>query len=393
MKTRLLFLPIVLLIGLATLARGEDSKIAGALKPFVDRGVLAGAVTLVATPDRVLGLEAVGYSDVGSKVPMKADAVFWIASMNKPITATLLMMLVDEGKVRLDDPVEKYLPEFRGQMRVALKDGDLVVLKKPARPITVRDILSHTSGMVGRSPIEGRLDSVSLRDGAISYGLSPLQFEPGTRYEYCNPGINTVGRIVEVVSGVPYEKFLQERLLGPLGMKDTTFWPDDAQVARLAKSYKPGKAGLEETEIGYLTYPLGDSKRHPYPGGGLFATAEDLGKFCRMILRGGELDGRRYLSEAAVREMTSTQTGDLMNGGKDEHGYGLGWSTSRKSRGESGPAIPGPCGHGGAYSTDMSVDPDRKLVTIWMVQHAGYPGDGNQALGAFKKAAAEALGN
>jgi CubicO group peptidase (beta-lactamase class C family) len=341
-------------LGVASGALAGDSRIAESIQPFVDRGALAGAVALVASPEKVLSVDAVGYSDVGSKVPMKPDALFWIASMNKPITATALMILVDEGKVKLDDPVEAYLPEFKGQMRVAERSGDLIVLKKPPRPITVRNLLSHTSGLVGRSPLEGKLDSLPIREGAITYGLSPLKFDPGSQYEYCNPGINTVGRIIEVVSGMPYEKFLQERLLDPLGMVDTTFWPDEAQLPRVAKSYKPGpeKAGLN----------------------------------------GGQLDGKRYLSEAAVREMTSTQTGDLLNGGKGENGYGLGWSTSKKSKGEAGPAIPGPCGHGGAYATNMAIDPGKKLVTVWMVQHAGFPLDGKDAQGAFQRAAVEAFG-
>jgi CubicO group peptidase (beta-lactamase class C family) len=388
------FVILSIALGLAAEARSADSKIVESLQPFVDRGNLAGAVTLVASPDKVLSLEAVGYSDVGSKIPMKTDALFWIASMNKPITATALMMLVDEGKVRLDDPVEKYLPELRGQMRVFDKEGDIVVLKKPARPITVRNLLSHTAGLVGRSPLEGKLDSLSLRDGTITYGLSPLQFEPGSKYEYCNPGINTAGRIIEVASGIPYEKFMQERLFEPLGMNDTTFWPTEDQVRRLAKSYKPGpnKSGLEEVEVTQLTYPLTDRNRHPYPAGGLFSTASDVGTFCRMILNGGTLDGRRYLSEGAVREMTSTQTGDLLNGGKGQNGYGLGWNTSKISAGDSGPVIPGPCGHGGAYATNMGIDPARKLVTVYMVQHAGFPGDGQKAHGAFTNAAFEAFG-
>ncbi len=208
---------------LASNAVAGDTRIAETLQPFADRGALAGAVALVASPDKVLSVDAVGYSDVGSKVTMKPDALFWIASMNKPITATALMMLVDEGKVKLDDPAEKYLPEFKGQLRVAERSDDLVVLKKPPKPVTVRNLLSHTAGLVGRSPLEGKLDSLPLRDGAITYGLSPLKFDPGSRYEYCNPGINTVGRIIEVVSGVPYEKFLQDRLIEPLGMVDTTF--------------------------------------------------------------------------------------------------------------------------------------------------------------------------
>ena len=368
-----------------------------ALRPFVDDHKLAGpaAAVLVASPERTLALEAVGYADVAAKAPMKADDLFWIASMSKPMTASALMMLVDEGKVRLDDPVEKYLPEFRGQMVVAEKGNDRLVLKKPGHPITVRDILSHTSGLVGRSPLEDKLDVLPLRIGAITYGLSPLQFEPGSKYEYCNPGINTAGRIIEVASGTPYEDFMQNRLFDPLGMKDTTFWPTDSQEKRVAKSYKPNAShdGFEEIPVTQLTYPLTDhTRRHPYPAGGLFSTAADVAAFGRMVLNGGVHDGKRLLSEAAVRQMTSTQTGDLINKGKGEHGYGLGFSTSRKSQGDSGPVIPGPCGHGGAYDTHLDIDPGRKLVLVYMVHRAGYQGEENGAIySAFKKAAESAF--
>ena len=371
-------------------AHAQQPPVYEVLMPFVYNHTLAGAVTIVASKDKILDLQAVGFSDIGAKQDMKADAMFWIASQNKPITSTALMMLVDEGKIKLDDPVEKYLPEFRGQMRVAEKGGDFLMLKKPAHPITVREILSHTSGLVGRSPLEDKLDSLSLRDGVLTYGLSPLQFEPGTKYEYCNPGINTAGRLIEVLSGMHYEEFLQKRLFDPLGMKDTTFWPNEEQTKRIAKSYKPNSSndGLEETKIHYLTYPLSDKKRYPYPGGGLFSTAADIATFCQMILNGGELNGKRYVSKSSVRAMTSTQTGDLLNQGKHEGGYGLGWSTSKKSKGDDGPVIPGSCGHGGAYSTNMSIDPEHGIITVYMVQHAGFPrNEGGKVQNAFNEVA------
>jgi CubicO group peptidase (beta-lactamase class C family) len=389
---RLILVPF--LLGIATPPTwAEAPAIAAKLQPFVDSHTLAGAVTLVATPEKVLSLEAVGYSDVAAKTPMKVDDLFWIASMNKAMTAAGLMVLVDEGKVKLDDPVEKYLPEFRDQMVVAEKDTRLVVLKKPTHPVTVRNLLSHTAGLVGRSPLETTLDSISLKDASITYGLSPLKFDPGTKYEYCNPGINTVGRLIEVISGMPYETFLQKRLFDPLGMTDTTFWPNEAQAKRVAKSYRPNQAknDLEAIEIDQLRYPLTDKSRHAYPAGGLFSTATDVATFCRMILNGGTLDGKRILSESSVRAMTSTQTGDLLNGDKGENGYGLGFSTSRKARPDA--IIPGPCGHGGAYSTNMSIDPEKKLVTVFMVQHAGYPNDGGKAVyPAFEKAVRASIG-
>jgi CubicO group peptidase (beta-lactamase class C family) len=383
-------LPVVLALGLVVPATpaADQPRVCDGLKPFVESGTLAGAVVLVATPDKVLTVEAVGYSDVGAKTPMRTDNLFWIASMSKPITATALMMLVDEGKVGLDDPAEKYLPELKDLM-VKEKDQEP---RKPKRPPTVRDLLRHTSGMPFSSPAETpTLDRLSLKDGVASYAKTPLQYDPGTKYQYSNAGINTAGRIIEVVSGMPYEEFLQKRLFDPLGMKDTTFWPSEEQVKRLAKAYKPNaaKTGLEETTIGQLKYPLSDRSRQPMPAGGLFSTATDVSTFCRMVLSGGTLGDKRYLSLGAVHEMTGTQTDDLLNNGKGEGGYGLGWSTTRRGR-PRGPVIPGPCGHGGAFATNTWIDPDRGLVTVFMVQHAGYPGDaGGKIRPAFEKAAVE----
>src|SRR5579871_2613285 len=221
------------------------TAINSALQPFVDRHALAGAVTLVANRDNILSLEAVGYADIAGNKPMQTDALFWIASQSKPITSTALMMLVDAGKVHLDDPVEKYLPEFRDQWLAVEQDNDHMSLRRPHHPITVREILSHTSGLPFASAMEQpTLDLLPLRDGVRSYAMTPLQFEPGTKYQYSNAGINTAGRVIEVVSGMPYEQFLQKRLFDPLRMTDTTFWPSEAQVARLAKSYRPGKGNV-----------------------------------------------------------------------------------------------------------------------------------------------------
>jgi CubicO group peptidase (beta-lactamase class C family) len=352
----------------------EPENIAAVLKPFVERHVLAGAVTLVATKDKVLSLDAVGYEDIATNKPMRTDALFWIASQSKPVTATALMMLVDEGKVNVDDPVEKYLPEFKDQM-LATGDPKNPTLQKPAHPILVREILSHMSGLPFASPQERpTLDLLPLKEAVQSYAKVALQSEPGTKYQYANAGLNTVGRIIEVVSGMPYEEFLQKRLFDPLGMKDTTFWPNDEQLTRLAKSYKPNAAkdNLEEIPIGQLKYPLNDhAKRFPMPAGGLFSTAHDMGRFLQMVLNGGELDGKRYVSEAAVKQMTSKQTPATL---KDS--YGFGWGVGG-----------GGYGHGGAYATDVNVDTKKGLIFIYFVQHAGFPGDGGKAQGAFKGAA------
>jgi CubicO group peptidase (beta-lactamase class C family) len=367
----------------------RETHVAGSLQPFVDSSKLAGAVVLVANRDKVLALEAVGFADIAARTPMRHDTLFWIASQSKPITAAALMMLVDEGKVLLDAPVERYLPEFKDQWLAVEQDKDHILLKRPKHPITVRNILSHTSGMPFKSEVEHpTLDRLPLRTGARSYAMTPLQFEPDSKYQYSNAGINTAGRIIEVVSGVPYEEFLDQRLFKPLGMKDTTFWPNPEQIARLARSYKASadKAGLEAITITQLDYPLSDRSRQPMPAGGLFSTAGDLGHFCQMILNGGVHDGKRYLSESAIAEMTSRQTGDAI-----KESYGLGWSTSGKGRKGTDSIIPGPCGHGGAYATNMWIEPQRPLITIFMVQYAGPGGESEKMRSAFMKAAVDAF--
>lgn len=354
--------------------------LADAVKPFVEKGTLAGAVMLVADKDKTLAVEAAGYSDVAGKVPLKTDSVFWIASQSKPVTGAALMILVDEGKVKLDDPAGKYLPEFNDVWVATEVDKDRKVLRRPSRAITVRDLMNHTSGLPFASAAEQpTLDGLPLRTAVKTYAMTPLVTDPGTKYAYSNAGINAGARIVEVVSKMPFEDFLDKRLFAPLGMTDTTFWPSEAQVKRLAKAYKPGKDknGLEETLIGQLQYPLtARTNRHPMPAGGLFSTAEDVSRFCRMALNGGTLDGKRVLSEEAVKEMTRQTVAPEAKGS-----YGVGWSLGG-----------GTFGHGGALSTNMTVDPKKGRVYVWLVQHAGYPGDGGKAYDAFRKAADEHFG-
>jgi CubicO group peptidase (beta-lactamase class C family) len=359
--------------GLADEPRPLATKeIPAALQPYVDRHVLAGAVALVAGKDRILSIDTVGYADVAGNKPMRADCLFWIASQSKAITGAAFMILVDEGKVKLDDPVSKYIPEFK-DVKVFAGPGKDPKLVAPKEPMTVRQILSHTSGLPFSTKMESpTLDKWPLAEGVKSYAATPLLSQPGTKYAYSNAGINTAGRIIEVVSGMSYEDFVDQRLFAPLGMNDTSFWPNDEQLTRLAKSYKPNKdkTGLEEATIGQLQYPFNDRKRQPMPAGGYFSTAADMARFCQMVLNRGTFAGKRILSPEAVQTMTSKQTGDAV---KDN--YGLGWTTG------------GNIGHGGAYATNMLIDPKRGLVFIWMVQHAGYPSDGGKSQGEFRKAA------
>ena len=265
-------------------------------------------------------------------------------------------------------------------MVIVEKDKDHVLLRKPARPVTIRDVLCHMSGMPFKSDAEvPTLDGLSLAAAVRTYAMTPLDNEPGTKYRYSNAGINTAARIIEVVAGVTYEDFMQERLFTPLGMKDTTFWPNEEQAARVATSYRPDahKKNLSPFPISQLIYPLTDrNKRFPMPAGGLFSTANDIAIFCRMLLNGGQLDGKRYLSEASLAEVSKRQTPTTV-----KESYGLGFSVG-----------PDSFGHGGAQATNMEIRPAKGLVIVWMVQHGGFPGEGGKAQGAFKNWAIERYG-
>jgi CubicO group peptidase (beta-lactamase class C family) len=336
----------------------SGTGIASIIQRFVDHHAIAGAVLLVATKDKVLTFQAVGFSDLKTNKPMATDDLFEIASMSKPIAATAVMMLVDEGKVHLDDPVEKYLPEFAGQMAIAEKDANHMVLKKPNQPLLVRHLLTHTSGILYSGPLEKpSLDRLPLRMVIAQHAMLPLQFEPGSKFMYSNGGIATAARIVEVVSGEPYEKFLQDRLFTPLGMRDTTFWPTKAQLTRLAKCYKANAAGtgLIESPLDYrFSFPLNDTiHRYAMPGIGLFSTAGDMLKFCRMYLNGGVYAGKRYLSATSIALMTKRETPNNV-----KPSYGFGWSIDPE----------GSYSHGGSFNTGMRIFPKLNLISIFMSQ-------------------------
>ncbi|MGY8769136.1 MAG: serine hydrolase domain-containing protein [Pirellulales bacterium] len=370
---------LILLITSTTFAEPPISS-ATILQPFVDKHELAGAVALVANKDRVLSIESVGFKDIESGDKMSNDVIFWIASQSKGMTATAVLILVDEGKISLNDPVEKYLPEFRSQMVIAERDDQHVLLRKPSHPITIREVLSHVSGLPFKSAIEDpTLDGLPLAVAVRSYAMTPLETEPGTHYQYSNAGINTAARIIEVVTGTKYEDFMQSRLFDPLGMKDTTFWPNEEQISRLAKSYRPDstKKNLVEFPLSQLLSPLNDkNRRFPMPAGGLFSTARDTATFCQMLLNGGELNGRRYISKVSFEELIEKQTPESV-----KNSYSFGFAVGSDW-----------FGHGGAHATNMEIHYGKGIVLIWMVQHGGYPGKGKDAQGEFKKWAYENYG-
>jgi CubicO group peptidase (beta-lactamase class C family) len=370
------------------------------MQKFVDDGELSGAVCVVGNKDGILHESATGLRNIADKTPMTKDTLFRIASMTKPITAIGIMILVDEGKLSPDDDVAKHLPEFTGQkLRVGeapttnLKPGT-VTLHQPTRQIKIRDLLTHTSGV---APYPKGVDDVyakrnrTLAETALATALQPLQFEPGTAWSYSNSGIDTLGRIIEVVSGESYENFLQKRIFDPLELKNTVFYPTKEQLSRLATLYGKDKEGKLFTApnslIGLPAHP-----KHPIPAGGLISCGEDLARVYRMMLNNGELNGKRILSEKAVAEMTKLQTGEIKTGFVDGMGFGYGWAVVREPKGVTAMLSPGTFGHGGAYGTQGWIDPKQDLFCILLIQRTDLRnGDASPMRQALQELAVEAI--
>ncbi|MBY0515058.1 MAG: beta-lactamase family protein [Gemmataceae bacterium] len=388
----LLLAPLVALAGLAP-AQTPDAL--PAVKPrmqkFVDDGDIAGAVTVVGRADGAVHHEAVGFRDLAAKEPMKPDALFRIASMTKPITAIGIMILADEGKLSPDDDVEKYLPEFKGQMLVAEKGAEP---KKPSRPIKIRDLLTHTSGLPSAYPGDhGNVyakRNYTLAETTAVIAKQPLQFEPGAKWSYCNSGIDTLGRIIEVVSGESFESFLQKRVFEPLGMTDTAFYPTPAQVKRLAFTYNRKDGQLVGEPFNLIGLP--DNPKHPIPAGGLVSSGADLSKLYRMMLHKGQLNSKRVISEKAVAEMTRVQTGEIKTGFVDGMGFGYGWAVVREPKGVTAMLSPGTFGHGGAFGTQGWIDPKQDAFFVLLIQRTGLAnGDASPMRQALQEAAVKGL--
>ena len=364
--------------------------IGSAMQDMIGKNEIAGAVTVVVSKDKVLHLETTGFADVAGKRPMSPDTLFWIASMTKPVTGAAILMLQDEGKLTVGDPVAKHLPEF-----AALKTPS----GKPAN-LTIAQILTHTSGL-GEASGPAAAQAKTLADLVPIWLAAPMQYEPGERWKYTQSGINAGARIVEVVSGMTFDVFVQKRIFDPLGMTSTTFYPTDAQRARLATAYAKNK----ETGALEAVPPrpdFGPRDRPPQGNGGLYSTATDYARFCRMLLNGGTLDGRRYLSAAAMSYLTTPQTGSLPTGffqndtfGNYGANYGWGITTSILRTPHAGVAAmlsPGTYGHGGAWGTQAWIDPVKGVAYVLMVQRSNFANsDASDVRRAFQEAAARAL--
>jgi len=370
---------ILLSFALAQTTANLDS-IPARMHDVIVANEVPGAVTVVATHDSVLRMDAQGWADPEHKSFMRVDSIFWIASMSKPITATAVLMLMEDGKLSLDDPIAKYIPELGG-----LKTAD-----GKTQRITLRHLLTHTSGM-GEATDEEAKGARSLAELIPAFASQPLAFQPGSQWKYCQSGILTLGRIVEIVSGVPFEVFLQRRIFDPLGMKDTTFYLTEAQMPRWVIPANRQGEQLVLAEIGLLYgHPPTWREHYPASNGGLFSTAPDYTRFAQMLLNCGLLDGRRYLAPESVHMMSTVQTGDLVTGFTPGNGWGLGVGIVRKPQGVTAMLSPGTFGHGGGYGTQVWIDRKKDVVLIMMIQRSNFKnGDDTPARLAFQKAAME----
>lgn len=355
-------------------------RIAELMQRHVEARNLSGAVTLVARHGRVAHFEAHGLMDLEAKTPMRKDAMFRIMSMTKPVVGAAILMMIEEGRVRLNDPVSRFIPEFK-EMKVAVpqpavgRGGG----PPPAQPrfytvpaereITVRDLLTHTSGLAS-GPIgnaEAQKVAATATETLAHYlprlGQVPLEFQPGTRWAYsAAAGFDVLSRIVEVASGLPIDRFMKERIFAPLGMNDTTYVPPNGN-ARLATLYSRTPGGLQRaSDPGFMNgvYFSG--------GGGLFSTAEDYLQFAQMLLNGGQMNATRLLSPRAVELMRTVYAPDTLPGRPRGEGYGLSVRVVNNPVDRNTFLSEGSYGWSGLFGTHFWVDPQQQVVGILMAQ-------------------------
>ena len=361
----------------------------------MDANEISGAVTIVSRRGHVAHFEAQGLMDVEARTPMRKDTIFPIASMSKPITGVAILMLVEEGTVRLSDRVSRFIPEFTDTKVAMLKPGSRraggrgrgqaapppEIYTVPAnREITVRDLMTHTSGLASggagsreAARIAPRRSTDNLAGYIPTLGAAPLDFQPGTRWAYSSlAGIETLGRIVEVASGLTFDEFLRQRIFEPLGMTDTAFYPTADRMPRVVTLYSRTPDGLVRREVpGWV-----DTKTLFSGGGGLWSTAEDYLRFAQMLVNGGELDGTRLLGPRTVDLMGSNHVGDLFadagsTGGRAGMGFGLTVDVVLDAVEAGQHRSTGSFGWGGAFGTNFWVDRKEQLAGVLMVQTPG----------------------
>ncbi len=362
------------------------------MQEFVDQRKTAGVVTLLAHNGQIVSFESVGYQDLEKKTPMRKDTLFRIASLTKPITCAGIMILVDEGRLSLIDPVEKFLPEYKNLKLnpCGTHAGYNCAAVTPARAINIADLMTHTSGLPSSVEPDAKNPPKTLA-ALVSQGTkTQLLFEPGSAWNYSNIGIDILGRIIEIVSKQGFAEFLRERIFGPLGMPDTDFFVPANKENRLATLYTYENDHLEAVPA---EWGSADANGIPSPAGGLVSTAADLFRFNEMMRLGGALDGHRILSPAAVELMTINHTGDLKAGWSPGVGHGFGYEVVRDVYGMYRYNSIGTFLKGGAYRTNEWVDPAKGITGIFLMQRTNGGGDVADELNAFMQISAAAIVN
>jgi len=361
-------------------------RIATAVQHNIDDKRIAGAVTLVVRHGKVAWFKAQGMADREASKSMPADAMFRICSMTKPITSVAVMMLYEEGKFLLDDPVSKYLPEFKNA-KVLVKPASGATYTIPAtKEITIRDLLRHTSGITYQwnDDLGAMYEKADVASGLLPYdgtigdsvkhlAALPLLFNPGDKFEY-SLGVDVLGRLVEVVSGKPLDEFFRTRIFEPVGMKDTYFFPPDNKLNRLATAYTyypdKGLNRFPDTPIreGSFVYSADYASRGPkkvFSGGaGLVSTAMDYARFCQMMLDDGKVGNTRLLSRKSVELMTHDQLGKIAQ----DMGFGLGFGVDGVKAPLSELGSVGSYNWGGFFYTGFSIDPQEQMIVVFMAQ-------------------------
>jgi CubicO group peptidase (beta-lactamase class C family) len=358
------------------------SRIHDAMQLHIDAHDVSGAVTLVARNGQVVWFEAQGLTDIEAKKPMQKNATFRVFSMSKPICGVAILMLLEEGKVRLNDPVSKFIPEFRGSKVAVAQDrpANAPVSDPPkyytipaTREITIQDLLTHVSGLASGGPasayeLRGLMDVLgrgTLADMMPKFAASPLDFQPGSRWTYSPlAGFDTLGRVVEVASGMSFDQFLKQRIFTPLGMKTTAFHPGDDGWSSVVTAYHRAEGTLRKAENPNRL----QSKTYFSGAGGLVSTAEEYAQFALMLSAGGQLNGKRLLSPKTVELMSSVFVPDTLPGRAPGRGYGLSVEVVNDPVAAGRRVSKGSFGWDGAYGTHFWVDQKEKLIGVMMIQ-------------------------
>jgi CubicO group peptidase (beta-lactamase class C family) len=362
-------------------------RIDRAMQRYVDEDKLAGTVTAVARRGKLVHLKECGLMDVEADKPMQLDTIFRIYSMTKPVTSVAVMMLYEEGRFYLSDPVSKYIPAFEDVKVFVRKTETGLELADLERPITIRDLLTHTSGLaygLDEGPyvdelyrkhvwrMLGEKPKTTLEEQILAVTRLPLANQPGSTWRY-SMATDVLGYLVQVVSGVPFDHFLKERITGPLGMVDTDFWVPETKIERFATNYGPddedGLKVIDEPKTSQYAKPT----THPSGGGGMVSTAADYLRFAQMLLNKGELDGVRLLGRKTVELMTMNHLPAGIHPWEDKAvGFGLGGSIVLDVAQRQNVGSVGNWGWGGAASTEFWIDYQEELIGVLMVQLMPY---------------------